>query len=201
MVKKKEKKINRKTFFKESNSFVKEGIFNFIEAYNPAFMKKIIKGNKIPTKNLYPPGAIKEPLYSKKCTACNLCVEACPYGSIKLLENNDGKMIAMINPYQTPCYLCADISCSKSCPEGALLPLEDRMDIKIGFAAPTFHCRNQKEKDRVCTICQDVCPFMGDCIKFNIANIPMIKKNVCNGCGICANNCPELGKGLIIFPR
>jgi len=197
----KEKDIDRKTFFKASNSLLQESVFNFLDSYSPEFMKKIIPRNKIPNKLLYPPGAIKEPLYSEKCTGCDKCIEICPYDSIILSENKDGKMVAMINPYETPCYLCADVPCSKACPEGALLPLDNRMEIKIGFAAPTFHCKNQKAKKKVCTICRDVCPFLDDCVKFNIANIPMIKKNVCNGCGICANNCPELGKGIIIFPR
>ena len=107
----------------------------------------------------------------------------------------------MINPYESPCYICVDVPCSKVCEPKALLPVESRLDIKLGFAAPTFHCLNQKENKKICDICQSVCPFSSDCITFNKFNIPVINRKLCTGCGICSDNCPEKGKAIIIFPK
>ena len=199
----KEKDIGRKDFVKASGGYLKESVFNFINEYKPDLVNKLIKKENdfsIPKKLLNPPGAVKN--YSQKCTACELCIEACPYNSIILFEDKDfDKEIAKIDPYTSACYLCKDIPCSQVCPDGALEPLTNRLEIKLGFAAATFHCLNQKTKEKTCTKCQTVCPFLDTCVTFNIFNIPSIDKKVCIGCGICAEHCPENGAGIIIFPK
>jgi len=197
----KEKDIDRKDFVKASSGFIKESIFNFINAYKPELVDKLIKDERkfsIPKKLLNPPGAVES--YEDKCTACKKCIEVCPYDSIILYDIDEEKQVAKIDPYLSACYLCKDVPCSKVCPDGALKPLNNRFEIKLGFASATFHCLNQKANERICDKCQKVCPFMDDCITFNRFNIPSIDKKTCLGCGICAQYCPENGAGMIIFP-
>ena len=199
----KEKDIDRKNFLKASAGFIKESVFNFVNSYKPELVEKITKKEDdfhIPKKLLNPPGASDN--YNELCTACNKCVEVCPYGSIIIVEDKEAdKEVAKIDPYSSACYLCEDVPCSSSCPENALKPLNNRFEIKLGFAAATFHCLNQKEQEKVCDKCQKVCPFLDSCITFNRFNIPSINKKVCLGCGICAEHCPQNGKGIIIFPK
>ena len=199
----KEKDINRKKFVKASTGFIKESVYNFVNEYKPDLVNKLTNGEKkfsIPKKLLNPPGAVDN--YEEKCTACEKCIEVCPFDSIILFEDKDlNKDIARIDPYKTACYLCKDIPCSSICPDGALEPLTSRLDINLGFAAATFHCLNQKAKEKICDKCQKVCPFLDACITFNKFNIPSIDKKLCLGCGICAEHCPENGAGMIIFPK
>ncbi len=71
---------------------------------------------------LRPPGAIAEKDFLTKCIRCGLCVEACPFDTLKLARAEDN--IAIGTPYfvprKIPCYMCKDIPCVPPCPTGAL---------------------------------------------------------------------------------
>lgn len=72
---------------------------------------------------LRPPGAsMEDTLFVASCIKCGLCVEACPYYTLKLATPNDE--VALGTPFfqarKIPCYMCKDIPCARACPTDAL---------------------------------------------------------------------------------
>jgi len=84
-----------------------------------------------------PPGALPGNDFEKACVRCGLCVQACPYDTLKLASLLSP--VAAGTPYftarQIPCEMCEDIPCVKACPSGALDPsLTDIDDARMGTA-------------------------------------------------------------------
>ena len=71
---------------------------------------------------LRPPGAISEKEFLAKCIKCGLCVEACPFHTLKLAKAEDNIAIGtpFFTPRSIPCYMCKDIPWVPPCPTGAL---------------------------------------------------------------------------------
>ncbi len=67
-----------------------------------------VDDNKKAEPLLRPPGAIDEDDFLKACIKCGLCVEACPYDTLKLAVPEDDKVNG--TPYfiarEIPCYMC-----------------------------------------------------------------------------------------------
>ena len=66
-----------------------------------------------------PPGALPENDFLTECIRCGKCIQACPYGVVKLASLKDGLHAG--TPYlafrDAPCYMCADLPCIESCPK------------------------------------------------------------------------------------
>ena len=77
------------------------------------------KGNKLV---LRPPGALPEEDFLKACTKCGICIEVCPYDTLKVSEFNNSTLAGTpsFNPRLIPCYLCTDVPCTNECPTNAL---------------------------------------------------------------------------------
>ena len=85
-----------------------------------------------------PPGALPPDQFETACSKCGLCVEACPYDTLKLARFNDiaAPGTPFFTPRDIPCYMCRDIPCVKACPSGALShELTDITEAKMGVAA------------------------------------------------------------------
>src|SRR5690606_5715785 len=121
------------------------------------------------TRLLRPPGAKSEKHFVETCTACGLCVEACPAHAI-VLDPRQGSSSGkpFILPAVQPCVMSSDVACTHACPSGALTVLEKPTEIHIGLAKvdharclrtpSTTVSRGSFHQGEDCTLCVDHCP-------------------------------------------
>ncbi|NNE43989.1 MAG: 4Fe-4S dicluster domain-containing protein, partial [Gemmatimonadetes bacterium] len=105
---------------------------------------------------LRPPGAIDEPLFMEKCTACDRCIDACPHD---VLFRAGPRFRAAagtptFDPALAACVLCEDMPCVTACDTGALIP-------EIGFQMGTALIDTQQclaHQGTFCSVCYERCP-------------------------------------------
>ncbi|MDR2641297.1 MAG: 4Fe-4S binding protein [Planctomycetaceae bacterium] len=158
-----------------------------------------IEDKKIPDRKtpIVPPGALGAKNMKTHCTACQLCVSACPNNVLRPSE----KLATLMQPEMSfergYCRLeCTE--CSQVCPAGAIKPITRADKTAISIGLPVWI----KEKcivntDQVqCNVCERHCPTgaitridrepnNSDSLK-----IPVIDKELCIGCGACEHLCP-----------
>jgi len=143
-----------------------------------------------------PPGSISVQRFTSKCTACHLCVSACPtqvlqpsfleYGFTGMMQPRMDNITSFCN---FECKICSDV-----CPTGAILPinLEKKKVTQIGKAKfIKDNCIVQTQRTD-CGACSEHCPtkavhmipFEGNLF------IPETRDDFCIGCGACEYACP-----------
>ena len=119
---------------------------------------------------LRPPGACDE--FLSKCIKCSLCVNACPYDTLKLSNLSDKTTISTpyFKPRSVPCYMCDDIPCVEICPTGALdkklVSKDNKFDprlIKIGVAVVDIDNCIAYAGLR-CDACYRACPLIDEAL-------------------------------------
>jgi ferredoxin len=167
--------------------------------------KKIIqsKPTTIPirlTSPVSPPGSISIEHFTSTCTACHLCVSACPSGVLEpsFLEFGFlGMMQPRMNFQAAHCNYDCTI-CLNICPSGALLPLPAERKKLIQLGVANFikdNCVVHTDKTN-CGACSEHCPtkavhmvpYPNDANKKLV--IPEVKAEYCVGCGGCEHACP-----------
>ena len=152
--------------------------------------------------SLRPPGALQEADFLAACVRCGLCVEACPYDTLKL-----GKLLEPVatgTPFfearLTPCEMCDDIPCQAACPTGAISKeLESIDDAKMGIAVLIDQKNCLNFNGLRCDVCYRVCPLIDKAITLEIQRnqrtgmhalfIPTVHPDICTGCGKCEQAC------------
>ncbi len=157
-----------------------------------------------------PPGAHAD--FATMCLKCGLCVQACPYKTLKLAKLSDPA------PYGTPffvprevaCYMCADIPCVRVCPSGALdREMKDINDARMGVAVvDPASCLSWQGLR--CEICYRICPVKDKALKLDphprelskhAVFVPTIVPDHCTGCGLCTWSCPTQEAAINIVDR
>ncbi|MCD4698154.1 MAG: 4Fe-4S binding protein [Bacteroidales bacterium] len=151
-----------------------------------------------------PPGSLSLQHFTHACTACHLCVSACPTHVIQpaFLEHGLSGMMQVFMDYNTNFCNFECIICSEICPTGAILPigLEEKKLTQLGISK--FIEKNcvvyTDETD--CGACSEHCPTKAVNMVFykDGLTIPEVNEDICIGCGACEFACPTTPKSIYV---
>lgn len=158
-----------------------------------------IQDKKIPDRKIpvVPPGALSVKNMKDHCTACQLCVSACP--------NNVLVPSRSLSTFMQPEMTFEDgycrpecVECSQVCPAGAIKPITaaDKSAIAIGIAVWIKNNCVVNTDEVQCSNCEYHCPTKAitlvdrDPGYTDSLKIPVVDKELCIGCGACENLCP-----------
>ena len=159
-----------------------------------------IEGKKAPERSVpitpFGSGSVKD--FYRKCTACQLCVSACPNDVLRpstSLEHLMQPEMSYENGYCRP--ECTD--CSKVCPSDAILPLTpaEKTHEKIGLARVDRELCVVSRDGVKCGNCARHCPVGAirmvplDASDPHGLRIPAVDESRCIGCGACEYLCPS----------
>ena len=159
----------------------------------------VIEAKRIPQRAtpITPPGSISARNLMKHCTACQLCVSACPNDVLR--PSND--LAHFMQPHSSyevgycrpECTRCADV-----CPTGAIRPIDvaQKASLQIGHAVWVRDNCVCITDGVSCGNCARHCPTGAiqmvplDTDVPNSVSIPVVNVERCIGCGACENLCP-----------
>lgn len=169
---------------------------------------------------LRPPAALDEDDFLSTCIKCGLCVEACPFDTLKLAKPGDNLPLGTpyFVPRNIPCYMCIDIPCVPICPTDAL----DEKKVKNKDGA--FEIRQMQMGVAVvdiksciafwgiqCDACYRACPLLGEAIEIVYEKNertgkhaflkPVVNTDICTGCGLCEKACVTEKPAIFVLPR
>ncbi len=159
----------------------------------------VIEDKKIPNRKtpIVPPGALGIAHLKQHCTACQLCISACP-NSILSPSNKLASLMQPEMSYEQGYCRPECTECSQVCPAGAIkrITTAEKSAISIGLAAWIKDNCIVNRDDVQCNSCEQHCPTgaitlvdrdpgYSDSLK-----IPVIDNELCIGCGACENLCP-----------
>lgn len=158
---------------------------------------------------LRPPGAQSEQHFTETCTACGLCVTACPAHAI-VLDPRQANGKPFILPAVQPCVMSSDVACTHACPSGALTPIDEPTAIRIGLAKmdharclrtpATTVSRGSFHQGEDCRLCVDHCPVGASALTIDDETDQVRVGDACTGCGVCENVCPTSPASIIVLP-
>lgn len=161
---------------------------------------------------LLPPGARDDGSFHAACVRCGLCVQACPYGTLRLAGFDGTARIG--TPYfvarETPCEMCVDLPCVRACPTGALDPaLDDVRDARMGTASLSRpESCNSHAGAGFCNSCWLACPLRDEALvmvygatKRGGFFTPVVNSDECTGCGKCEQACIAPSAAITVAPR
>jgi len=143
-----------------------------------------------------PPGSISLVHFNDYCTACHLCVTACPsqvlqpsfleYGFKSMLQPHLDYSVAFCE------YECT--KCGEVCPTGAILPLttEDKKLTQTGKVHFIMGNCIVYTDETSCGSCSEHCPTQAvRMVPYKDGlTIPETHQSTCIGCGACEHVCP-----------
>jgi ferredoxin len=151
-----------------------------------------------------PPGALDQHRFNSLCTACHLCVSACPtqvlqpayflYGLTGFLQP---RMDFITNFCNYECTLCGEV-----CPTGAILPLQKEEKKLVQLGKSNFVKENcvVYTRNTVCGACSEHCPTKAvNMVPYKEKlTIPEVNNKICVGCGACEYACPTDPKSIYV---
>ena len=143
-----------------------------------------------------PPGSISRLHFNNACTACHLCVTACPSQVLQPSFMEYG-LSGIFKPYMDYNTNYCQIDCTKCgnvCPTGAILPLTHEIKKTTQIGTVKFiktNCIVYREETS-CGSCSEHCPTQAvSMVKYKgMLTIPEINDDICIGCGACEYACP-----------
>ena len=159
--------------------------------------------NKIPTEiepvkhfPVSPPGSLGIRHFTTRCTACHLCVSACPTSVLQPSLKEYGwpgymqpHMDYSTNYCNFECTLCAEV-----CPTGAILSVtaEAKKTLQLGQVHLILENCVVYAENTACGSCSEHCPTQAvTMVPYREGlTLPEIKPEICVGCGACEYACP-----------
>ena len=166
-------------------------------------------------KLITPPGSLSIRNLRTHCTACHLCIDACPNDVLRPSSSLDRFMqpeVSFERGYCRPeCTRCSEV-----CPTSAIQPVtvEQRTAIQVGHAVWTRDLCVPVKDEKPCGLCARKCPAEAiqmvplhagvhqdgwrwrdadgqEIPRDKVLLIPVINEEKCIGCGACENLCPS----------
>jgi polyferredoxin len=158
--------------------------------------KKVSTVKENRTYPVCPPGAGAIRDFNTFCTACSLCINACPNGVLQpsvAQYGIAGMMQPVMNYHKSFCtYNC--VVCTGICPTNALSPLvlEAKKLTQLGKAIFIKDNCIVKTEKTACGACSESCPTKAVFMVPYEGNlvIPEVNADICIGCGHCEFSCP-----------
>jgi ferredoxin len=150
-----------------------------------------------------PPGAESVERFIETCTACGLCISACPSSVLQpsLGELGPRGLYAPALDFSVSYCQYECTSCMNVCPSGALkkMPLERKKLVKIGTASLVEEYCIVFTNRTKCGACAEHCPTGAVRMVARQDGIPepVFDPAICIGCGACHHVCPVPGKRAI----
>ncbi len=148
-----------------------------------------------PSPPIRPPGAQAEAEFKGLCARCGACIRACPYDILRPDFGHGGIagfLAPVIDYSKAHCFeFCNE--CTKVCPTGAIerLALEDKRNRAIGLAVIDRRECIAWHDGEYCMVCHEFCPYLAiDIVEHHGVNCPVVKSDMCRGCGACQVDCP-----------
>lgn len=159
----------------------------------------VIVDKEIPERGtpIVPAGALSANNFSRHCTACQLCVSACPNNV--LCPSTDLESLMQPEMSYERGYCRPECTrCSEVCPAGAIKPItaEEKSSIRIGHAVWVKKNCIPLTDGVECGNCARHCPsgaiqmVVSDADVPDSVKIPVVNTERCIGCGACENLCP-----------
>ncbi|HOW59266.1 MAG TPA: 4Fe-4S binding protein [Candidatus Omnitrophota bacterium] len=183
----------------------KEFLFLFFTSLVSLAAGKINSKNKLTgnqRKVIRPPGALTEAEFVDRCIRCGNCMKVCPTNGLQPVMMESGaegiwtpKLVPEIGYCEYACTMCGQV-----CPTGAIgkLSLPTKQNTKIGIAVVNHATCYTWAYHKNCLVCEEHCPVSDKAIKvieevYNGHKLlkPQVDPNLCIGCGICQNVCPQ----------
>lgn len=159
----------------------------------------VIADKKIPERatRIVPPGAKSLRNMAQHCTACQLCVSACPNGVLRPSTNLE-TLMQPESSYERGYCRPECTRCSEVCPAGAIVKITaaDKSSIQIGHAVWVKENCVPLTDGVECGNCARHCPVgaiqmvPSDKDNPDSPKIPVVNDERCIGCGACENLCP-----------
>ena len=166
-------------------------------------------------KLIAPPGSLSIRNLRSHCTACQLCIDACPNDVLRPSSSLDRFMqpeVSFEKGYCRPeCTRCSEV-----CPTSAIRPItvEQRTAIQVGHAVWTRDLCIPVKDEKPCGLCARKCPAQAiqmvplqagvhqdgwrwrdadnqEIPREKVLLIPVVNEEKCIGCGACENLCPS----------
>ena len=166
-------------------------------------------------KLITPPGSLSIKNLRSHCTACQLCIDACPNDVLRPSSSLDRFMQPEVSFERGYCRPECN-RCSQVCPTSAIRPVsvEERTAIQVGHAVWTRELCIPVKDEKPCGLCARKCPAQAiqmvplqagvhqdgwrwrdadnqEIPREKVLLIPVINEEKCIGCGACENLCPS----------
>ena len=150
-----------------------------------------------------PPGSKSIRHFSRFCTACHLCVSACPSQVLypSFLEYGIAGMFQPRMNYDAGYCNYECTVCGRVCPTGAILPVDvgAKKLIQIGKSVFVKDDCVVVTKKKDCAACSEHCPTKAvHTVPYEgKLSVPELNNDICIGCGACEHACPTTPRKAI----